>query len=413
VRAQTSVRGLLTFNHHGTNPSETLTGNIWLDGTPYQRTENSAALSTQSRISSETREGALQDNNKIDWQHPIGKKEILSMSAEWDLVHLDHRYLFSSFDDLAFPREVSDQYRASQDTLAAYTTFQQTIGTWTFMPGVRLERNVRKISSAGSSVRIEHSELFPTLHVAHPFGKSLNLTLSYSKRIDRPLPEMLRPYQVVLDVLSIGTGNPALRDQSTDSYELNLQYRRKAVNFGVIVYNRQTSDVWSSSYTVNMAGQSVYTYVNAGTKRDSGAEFDLSTPIVKHLKVTGSINLFDSSVPVDGSGITVHQHQFRFTGNSTLEWDGPDREGKPGDIAQLQWQHESPAILYQFRNFSTNRVTLSYTHNVTKKWSVTAQADTKYLGSGHRVIAPLFQEYFADHDRWDFSVKLMKTFGAH
>ena len=54
----------------------------------------------------------------------------------------------------------------------------------------------------------------------------LNQTLSYAKRINRPDPTQLRPYAQLTGALAFVRGNPKLRDQTTDSFELNLHHKK-------------------------------------------------------------------------------------------------------------------------------------------------------------------------------------------
>lgn len=400
----TAFTGLLLFNHQGKTPGESLTASIWASDLPQHSNETNATFTNQLSLRSGTREISLIVNRKLDWQHPIGKDQILSAGAQWDAEDEHLRYRFRDGAQFA-----ADDYRGSQDTLAAYGTFQQRFGSLTMMPGIRVERNSRHIFGSGSDVRISRTRVFPSLHLEHPLGPNANMTLSYSKRIDRAPTAFLRPYPIVLDVLSISQGNPELRDQSVDAYEFNLQYHRKAVSAGLIIYNRLTKNVWTSSYFSNALGQSVFTYVNAGSRRDSGMEIDFTLPIAERLKVMGSANLFSSRVPIDATG--ARDNEFRYTANSTLEWTGVHREGVPGDVAQLQWSYSSPTTLFQFENYRWHRISLSYTHNLTKDLSLTGVVDSGYLGNGHRVTAPLFLENYKVRDHPEIRIKLLKIFG--
>lgn len=412
VDAFSTLGGIFTLGHKGPTEGETLNASIVVFGNPYHRNESAADLSNGSSLSSETRERSLSAYNKIDWEHPIGKKQVLSVGAEWDLQEIGNHYRFNSSDERSFGPDTFDKFRGRESTIAAYMTFQQQIGSWAIMPGLRVERNARHIFSPGQSdVDIDRTDLFPTFHVEHPLSKVLDLTLSYSKRIDRPRFDMLRPYPVVADALTVAQGDPDLRDQSIDSYEINLQYHRKKMVAGMILYDRETSQAWNTSYFVNAAGQNVYTWVNAGRQRNSGVEFDVNTPIINRVKAMASVNLFDSRVPVDVVGGNMTDQRFRFTSNATVEWDGPDLGGKPGDIAQLSWQHESPQRAFQFKSFAWNRLIFSYTHSFSKTVSLTATADSGALHQGHLLLAPLVQENYAVHNRGEFKLKLLKTFG--
>lgn len=406
------LAGVFTFDHKGKRQGETLKASAAFFGNPHTRDTTDAELSDGRNFFSERRTGSLFSDDKIDWEHPIGKNEILSIGASWLFLQEHNRYRFMSSDLRFSGSNISDDYRGTESTVSAYTTFQQQVGGWTIMPGLRVERNTRHVSSPGQEqVRIHRTDVFPTLHVEHPLSKTITLTLSYSKRIDRPQIGLLRPYPVELDVLTVTQGNPRLRDQSTDAYEVNLHYHRGKIDAGLIVYDRETSRLWNDSYIVNSAGQNVSSTINAGHRTDRGAEFDLNAPLLSRVKLSTSLNLFDSRVPIHAVSGLSRREQFRFTSNSTLEWDGPDHDKKPGDIAQLIWHYESPATQFEFRNFGWHQLTASYTHSFTRNLSITATAESGTVHYGHRLIAPLVQEYYAVHNRTEFKLKLMKTFG--
>jgi ferric enterobactin receptor len=301
----------------------------------------------------------------------------------------------------------ADRFNGGDDKLSAYLTFQQPIADWTLMPGIRLERDSRRISSPGHpDVRFSRTNLFPTLHVDHQLGRNLDLTLSYSKRIDRPPLNELRPYEIVQDVLTVKRGNPHLKDQSTDAYEINLHYHRKSLDAGLIVYDRETSDLFSSAYSA-VNGVNVSMLVNAGHSVNRGAEIDVSTPLVKRVKLNSSMNLFQQRMPLIGARSDV---RFRYTLDTTIQWTGPDRGKRPGDVAQLQWVYSSPQRSFEIHNFAWNLLSLSYTHSLSRDLSLTATAN--YVSSNrHLLEAPLVQEYFAEHRRPEFKIRLLKTFG--
>jgi hypothetical protein len=404
--------GEFNLDHKGTKEGESLTATAQFYGNPKVRNLTSAEFSDGSSLSIAQRSRSFFGHTQVDWNHPMRKGQILSLGGSWDIASWTQHYSFASVgSDGSLGPDSVDQYSARNSTLAAYATFQQPIGSWALMPGFRVERNSRHISSPGlPDVRTDRTNLFPTLHLQHPLSKKLDLTISYSKRIDRVPVLYLRPYRSVEDVVTIFQGNPRLKDQSTDAYEINLHYRAGKVDAGVILYDRETSRLWSKSYSVNPAGISVYTYVNSGRSRDSGAEFDLSTPIVRRVKANVSVNLFDQRVPIDTLSGSGSRTTFRYTTNGTLEWDGPDRGKVPGDVAQLQWTYYGPAREFQFHNFSWNDVSLSYTHSFSRTLSLSGTFH--YRGPNrHDLLAPLVQELFAEHRPPDFKLKLLKTFG--
>ncbi|QNP43138.1 TonB-dependent receptor [Sphingomonas daechungensis] len=261
---------------------------------------------------------------------------------------------------------------------------------------------------------VSRTNLFPTFHLEHPLGKSLNLTLSYSKRIDRPWVDQLRPFPIQTGSRTIDLGNPDLQDQTTDSFEVNLHYSRKKLEVGLILYDRETDRLWSSSYFVDANGRTVATIVNAGERSDRGAQFDVSSPLFKRVKGMASVNLFDSRVPIDPVFSSDSERLFRYTANGTLEWRGKDKGQRPGDVAQIQFNYESRSRDFQIRRESYVSVDLSWTHSFSRTFSMTANLDglgTKHYR--HRLIAPTIQEIYERRVTSPvFKLKLTKTIGS-
>ncbi|HVI05867.1 MAG TPA: outer membrane beta-barrel family protein, partial [Sphingomicrobium sp.] len=401
----------LTFDHKGKQEGETLSGSLHVFGNPEDHEANTADFSNGGALSIDTHKRLLFANGQVDWQHPMGKGEILSVGGSWDYARLSEQYQFTSVQTGgSLGSDASDQFRGIDNKFAAYATFQQPIGKWTLMPGLRVEHDARHISSPGHpDIDIARTDVFPTLHIERPLTKKLDLTLSYSKRIDRPPVDWLRPFRQVESVLTIAEGNPRLRDQSTDAYELNLHYHRNKVDAGVIFYDRETTGLWSSAYSV-VNGVNIYTWVNAGHRSDRGAEFDVGMPIIRHVKANASLNLFDERAPIDTTAGAAVQETFRFSTNATLEWDGPGQGKIPGDVAQLQWIYNSPWRQFQFRYFTWNWLSFAYTHSFSPTLSLTAT--TNYSSANrHRLLAPLVQEYFTQRSPLEFKLKLLKSFG--
>jgi outer membrane receptor for ferrienterochelin and colicin len=282
------------------------------------------------------------------------------------------------------------------------------------MPGLRFDGIDRTISSPGRRPsRLKRAYLSPTAHIEHPLSKTLNMTLSYSRRIVQPGYEEISPYPVVIGPLAIQQGNPDLRGQATDAYELNLHYSRKSLEGGVILFYRKTDNIWSNLYSVNAEGMNVFVPVNVGNRLDWGAEFDVSTPLFKRVKSTASINLFSRRNPIDPISGASSDTMFRYTGNATVEWHGKQKGKRSGDIAQVQLTYESPSRDFQIRRRSEYSLNVAYTHSFSPTLSVTANVNG--LGpvrTGHRLRALLVQEdYERKESLPEFKLKLVKTFG--
>jgi outer membrane receptor protein involved in Fe transport len=408
------VRGGVALDHKGRKEGETLKASAGIDRTPSQRHFIRAELGDATGFYSARDQESSSAYLSTDWVRPIGKHDILSVGASINGARHSHEFRFSSSDQEQYGPDFDDSFAVQERSASAYGTFQHPFGSWTVMPGLRFDGLWRKFSSPGrASTEIRRAKLSPTLHIEHPLSKTVKMVLSYSKRFNPPGPEQLRPYSVVVGPLSVEQGNPRLKEQVTDAYEVNLHYSRKSVQGGLILYNRRTTGAWFSEYSVNEEGLNVLTPVNIGDRHDRGAQFDLSTPLIPRVKGNASVNLFSTRVPILTDTGVSSASMFRYTGNATVEWQGRERGNIPGDIAQAQLTYIGPTREYQFRRDNYLWLSLSYTRSLSSTFSVTA--NVVGLGStrtGHRLVAPLVQEIYERRERPEFKVKLVKTIGS-
>lgn len=404
----------LSLDHKGKKDGETLKATVGTYGNPTVRQSIRSEFGDGDFFSSQRDRTSFGIFSHGDWVHPIGKDKILSVGFNIEYFRNTFDYSFASSDEGRFGPDFRDSFIAREVIPTAYATFQKAFGTWTIMPGIRLESIDRKITSPGrTSSKFTRMNLSPTVHIEHPLSKTVNMTLSYSKRTQNPGYEEVSPYPVVIGPLAIQKGNPKLRGQTTDAYEMNLHYSRKSIEGGVIFFYRETDRIWSNIYSVNDEGLNVFVPANVGIRLDWGAEFDISTPLLKRVKGTAGLNLFSRRNPIDPVSGASSDTMFRYTGNATVEWHGNEKGKRPGDIAQVQLTYESPSRDFQIRRRSEYSLNLAYTHSFSPTLSVTANLNG--LGTtrfGHRLRAPLVQEdYERRESQPEFKLKLVKALG--
>ncbi|MCT2400293.1 TonB-dependent receptor [Novosphingobium mangrovi (ex Huang et al. 2023)] len=403
------VTGQFNLDHRGSRDGETLSASVQFYTNPQVHDVTKARFSNDRRYLIDLRKPSHSIDTKLDWKHPMATGQMLSLGGSWHVDGTSQDYQFTSNDSASLGEDTTDAYDARSSTLAIYTSLQQTFGALTLAPGLRGEANSRRISSPGmEDVHLDRAQLFPSFHASYKASKTLQIGASYSKRIERVPLEYLRPYGSVEGAYTLFEGNPGLKDQSTDAYELSVQFHPGKIEASATVYLRETSRLWSKSYSVNAAGTSVYTYVNAGSSWKRGAQFDLGMPVLSRLKARASVSLFDEQSPVDTYEGSDLQRNFRYSTNGTLEWNGKERDNAPGDVAQVQWSYNSPSREYQIRKSSWFDLSASYTHSFDRTLSLTGTF--RYAGrSRQRLIAPSVEEMSSRQRTPEFQLKLHKT----
>src|ERR1039458_1058483 len=104
---------------------------------------------------------------------------------------------------------------------AVYSTYENKIGDFSFMAGIRLEQAIMnpQLLSLDSAITNKYLNLFPTLHLQYNLSPSTNLQLNYSKRVHRPHDDDLNPFPEYQDPRNVRAGNPNLLPEYIHSLE--------------------------------------------------------------------------------------------------------------------------------------------------------------------------------------------------
>jgi outer membrane receptor protein involved in Fe transport len=124
------------------------------------------------------------------------------------------------------------------------------------------------------STSLTYRSLFPSAFVVYPMGPGTLVKASYSRRINRPRRFSLNPFPSFEDTLTVNVGNPALRPEYTDAFELTLQYRYFLT---LTPFYRRTTDVIRRRTLFDPeTGVTTLTFQNLDTQDSYGADLTLA-----------------------------------------------------------------------------------------------------------------------------------------
>jgi outer membrane receptor protein involved in Fe transport len=166
------------------------------------------------------------------------------------------------------------------------------------LAGLRYEQSKLDLTS-GARGRERHHRLMPSLHLSYKLNEQQKLTASYSERLQRPGPFDLNPVPFLLDPLNYRIGNPNLKPQQTQSFELGWQYRKAPLLAMATLYYRENDKVVTDVVTDIGGGVFVTTKANVAQSRNGGLE------LVLNGKLTQEADLQSQQQPVLGSSWTA------------------------------------------------------------------------------------------------------------
>ncbi|MBU1372318.1 MAG: TonB-dependent receptor [Bacteroidetes bacterium] len=185
---------------------------------------------------------------KLDYAKPLSKKSKLEFGLKSSWVKTDNDFQFTQLSNNVWQNDParSNHFIYDENVNAAYVSFSTEIKKTNIQFGLRAEQTNSKGDLITSNKVVERNYLnfFPTVFLTRSLGKNHSLSLSYSRRIDRPDYDALNPFEFYLDQFTFQRGNPFLNPQLTNSYEMAYTFKQQYnLSFNYSLTNDVITDV--------------------------------------------------------------------------------------------------------------------------------------------------------------------------
>jgi outer membrane receptor protein involved in Fe transport len=175
---------------------------------------------------------------------------------------------------------VSNIFNFKEQVQALYFQYHNTINvkdkeaSWNYATGIRAEQvsNNGETNSLSTRFSNNYLKLFPTAHLAYNFNQKESIKLSYGKRINRPGLGQLNPFIDITDILSPHSGNPNLKPEIIDAYELSFNNGTSKLNFTTSLFFRHSINAIRSYYSQLPNGAILNMPMNIGNADNYGIE---------------------------------------------------------------------------------------------------------------------------------------------
>lgn len=242
---------------------------------------------------------------------------------------------------------LNNEYDYKEQIHALYGIYSNAIGSLSFQAGLRAEQAIIDGTVPASVDRFEskYFEIYPTAHLRYSFSDVDEVQLSYSRRIDRPQNRQLNPYEDRSDSLNIVKGNPNLKPQFFNSFELGYT---KMFSKTILVSNlfyRLNNNLISTISTLAPNGVTYSTYENVSKGKSYGIELILTQPFGTWWRLSGTFSYYNNSVEDLGTlGGTRESNSWRTMLNSQMTISD-------GFVLQSMIFYNSPSIQLMMGGF--------------------------------------------------------------
>jgi outer membrane receptor protein involved in Fe transport len=160
-------------------------------------------------------------------------------------------------------------------------------------PSHFLRLRVRYSGSASSSdefIENNYFSVYPSFNVSRQRNDEVSWIASYSRRVNRPRGRSVTPFLDDSDSRNLRIGNPELRPEYTNSFEIGHQWSRKRKSLTTSFFVKETNDLIQRYSNIDAAGIRTSSWWNQGSRRDEGIEMILMLPMPGsgQFRLTGS-----------------------------------------------------------------------------------------------------------------------------
>lgn len=285
---------------------------------------------------------------KIDYTLPLDGEERFEAGYQSRISRSEDITEFYEYDpmdgDYEYRPDFSHSIDYTRDIHSLYALYLGELGAFGYQGGLRGEYTYRFIEFVGEdeSFEIDRLDLFPTIHVSLEDSSGNQVMASYTRRIKRPRGWYLEPFITWSDAYNVRQGNPDLKPEYIDSYELGYQRYLGRNLFSVESYYRITHNKVDRVRSVYAENVLLHTIENVGKDYMLGAEFTVSINQLDWWNLNIMGNLYDYRI----EGILYDRSFSRSSFNWTGRLNNTFKLGKTTRI-QLNGMYNSESVSSQ------------------------------------------------------------------
>ncbi len=242
---------------------------------------------------------------KLNYSHTFSPKSKLETGVQMNYYvrNFDTRNKIFDWDSNTWvvTANYTNQFDYRNNIYAAFATYSNELWDLSFQLGLRTEYTDRLLQpkSMISDFRFEKLDFFPTFNIQKKLSMAQTLQFSFSRRINRPNELLLNPYPLLSTSYTSSSGNPYLKPEYINSFELNYQNFFSGIFLTVETFLRLSNDTPSQAIKVDELGRMNTTFENFAKTTTWGSDITASYSPLTWLTIRPSLNL--SSINFSGS----------------------------------------------------------------------------------------------------------------
>ena len=240
-----------------------------------------------------------QTNISIDYSHPIKKNFIVETGVKTVFQDINSVADISVFKPSRgqYVPDPAQSYQLNYNMKIYAGYLSTTFSMFHFLnvkAGARFEHTDVKIDYPNTFIP-SYNNLVPSVIFSHNFKDDQSVKLSFTRRIERAEYREINPFMNLSDPYNITAGNPLLKPEIGNNFELgyNKPFKNGGSIYIALIERINTSDIkpYTTFYPSYVIGDSTYSNVSVTSRQNIGIEYNSGVSISGSMPITDRLNL--------------------------------------------------------------------------------------------------------------------------
>ena len=403
-----NVFGNFNFKHTFDSTGKELNADIDLgriNAKPFQDIFSSTNDLNNIPLSSSTQKSDQQStitvkSFKADYTNPLKHNAKLEAGIKASFVTTDNDVKFFNIinGNSVLDANRSNHFIYTENVNAAYLNYNKEFKKTGIQAGIRMEHTstrARQVTTNQNN-RKSYVQLFPSFAVTQKMAGKQEVSLSYSRRIDRATYRQLNPFKILVDSYTFVLGDPNLKPSLTDSYQFGYTFNGKySATLSYVKSKDVITDVFIQDDITKISSQ-----IPANIQTFRQYDFAVNIPVAIQKWMNSTIN---ASVYYNKYSSPLQGGQLK---NNFVTWDinltNSFVIGKKGWSAELNGFYQSKQAWGQFIIRNLAQVSTGIQRISANKKSVFKISAADILSTNHIavIVKYLNQDWHTDRT-WD------------
>lgn len=244
-------------------------------------------------------------NVQTDYTHPLSQTTKIETGYKGTFRSNDNEFNSDTLDyttgNFVTNLSTKNRFKLSEYIDAVYGAFSGSIKDFSYKFGIRVEQTNTKgeLLSGTQEFKQNYFDVFPSASLSQKIGSGHQLQLSYSRRITRPNIWRMNPFYRKWSPNFAMVGNPDLKPEYSDSYELSFMFFNKIATVTPLLFYRQNHGVISSYNYLQDSTVTVTTYKNATGSKSYGLDLLLNSRALSWMSLNGTFSFYNTKFDSD------------------------------------------------------------------------------------------------------------------